>query len=127
MSFKAANQFRIRSGPLGSDDSFGCNGAFLIDGPCGRGLKIMASDGMGWEHVSVSLALKRTKYTPNWDEMCFVKEMFWDNEDCVIQYHPPKSKYVNIAEVLHLWRPVDLQIPMPDSIMVGPQVLKEVR
>lgn len=76
-----------------------------------------ASDGMGWEHVSVSLNKNRC---PTWEEMCMVKDLFWDKEDCVIQYHPPKSQYVNNhPNVLHLWRPIGVSIPMPDSIMVG--------
>lgn len=50
---------RIRNGPYGSNpgEDFG---AFFIDGPCGRQLKIIASSGdasvgVDWEHVSVSL------------------------------------------------------------------------
>lgn len=53
-----------------------------------------------WEHVSVS-----SKKTPTWDEMCYVKQLFFDDEDLVVQYHPPKSEYVNISKTcLHLWR-----------------------
>ena len=65
----------------------------------------------GWEHVSVC---PKNGKLPTWDDMCFVKDMFWDEEDMVIQIHPPKSEYVNIAEnCLHLWRPVDGKIRKP--------------
>ena len=71
---------------------------------------------MGWEHVSVS----RRDRCPTWDEMCLVKALFWDEEDCVIQYHPPRSEYVNNhPNCLHLWRPIGVSLPMPPSIMVG--------
>jgi len=60
--------------------------------------------GEKWEHVSVEPLNGKT---PVWDDMCFVKDMFWDPEDTVVQIHPPKSEYVNMVEnCLHLWRPV---------------------
>lgn len=58
----------------------------------------------GWEHVSVKLLARRL---PTWDEMQYIKEVFWEDEEEVVQMHPKKSRYVNIAEALHLWRPVD--------------------
>ena len=65
----------------------------------------------GWEHVSVKPVNGKL---PTWYDMCFVKDMFWDVEDMVIQIHPPKSEYVNIAEnCLHLWRPMDGEIRKP--------------
>lgn len=80
-------------------------------------LNIQSSDGLGWEHVSVSVNKRRC---PTWEEMCYVKSLFWDDEDCVIQYHPPKSQYVNnCVNCLHMWRPIGVTIPMPDSSMVG--------
>lgn len=76
-----------------------------------------SSDGLGWEHVSISLSKKRC---PIWEEMCMVKELFWDKEDAVIQFHPPESEYISMAKYcLHLWRPIGIEFPMPDSIMVG--------
>jgi len=66
-------------------------------------LRVMTSDGQGWEHVSVSLP---NRY-PNWREMCIVKGLCWDAEDLVMQYHPAKSAYVNVHDhCLHLWRPI---------------------
>lgn len=67
-----------------------------------------------WEHVSVS-----SKKTPTWDETCYIKSLFWDEEDCVVQYHPPKSDYVNIAKTcLHLWK-YKGEMPRPPKFMVG--------
>lgn len=108
--FHVPEKYRVKTGSCGSDKSHGNNGAFQL----GR-LNIVASDQEGWEHVSVSL----TDRQPRWNEMCKIKDLFWDKEDCVIQYHPPESKYVNNHPyVLHMWRPTELVIPMPPIIMV---------
>ena len=122
-------QGRMRQGFFGSDASYGFTGMFHVMGPCGRMLRIIAGNGFGWEHVSVSTQ----KHVPNWQEMCFVKDLFWDDEETVIQYHPPKSEYVNNApNCLHLWRPIDKDIPLPPSDMVGikglpPEALQALR
>lgn len=82
----------------------------------GKSLFVMASNGRGWEHVSVS----KRKSTPTWDEMCAVKDLFFDAEETVVQYHPPKSEYVNQHPYcLHLWRPTGKDIPRPPAIFVG--------
>ncbi len=78
----------------------GC-GDIYLNGTRGKPLSVVFSWGGGWEHVSVSYPNK----TPSWDEMCKVKDMFWNDDECVIQFHPPKSEYVNIhPHCLHLWR-----------------------
>ena len=79
---------------------------------------VVWSNGGGWEHVSVCPYKKRI--TPSWDDMCKIKEIFFRDDECVVQYHPPKSEYVNnMPNCLHLWRPLDQEMPMPPSIMVG--------
>ena len=73
-------------------------------------------DGYDFEHVSVSSPWR----CPTWDEMCFVKDLFWDEDDCVVQYHPKKSEYVNMAKhCLHLWRWAKGEFPVPMKIEVG--------
>lgn len=38
--------------------------------------------------------------------MCYVKDMFFEEDECVVQYYPSKKDYVNIHPyVLHLWKP----------------------
>lgn len=117
--FKVPEKFRIRALPFASSPKDGNNGAFLID----RGrtkLFVIASDGMGWEHVSVHAISEGKERTPTWSEMCFIKDLFWEAEDAVVQYHPPKSEYVNMHKfTLHLWRPVNVTLPRPDKILVG--------
>lgn len=111
---------RWRTGEWGSStgDDFG---AFEIDGPCGATLKIIASPGdanedVPWEHVSVSTRNR----CPNWTEMCFVKDLFWEPEETVMQLHPPRSQWINQHPYcLHLWRPLNAEIPLPPRIAVG--------
>lgn len=79
-------------------------------------LRVIASSGEDWEHVSVSTAVR----CPTWEEMCYVKGLFWGEEDTVVQYHPAKSEYVNNHQYcLHLWRPIGQYMPVPPSILVG--------
>lgn len=119
--FHVPELFRNLSHPtLGSSFVAGNNGAFELES-CEPGwqLLIIASDGLGWEHVSVQ-AYRRQSRTPNWREMSLVKSLFWDDEDVVIQYHPRRSEYVNQhPHVLHLWRPIGVELPTPDPGLVG--------
>ena len=117
---EALEDFRILSGEWGSSrgDDFG---SFRIPGPCGRDLLVIASPGdanseVPWEHVSVSLPNR----CPNWPEMDFIKRLFWDDEEAVMQLHPPRSKWINNHPYcLHLWRPIKDEIPLPPEIAVG--------
>lgn len=106
---KTIEQYRILTGLLASDESFGNNGAFEIrlDSTI---LYIICSDGAGWEHISVSLKNR----CPTWDEMCYAKHLFWADDEVVIQYHPAKSDYVNDFQFcLHLWKPIGVELPLP--------------
>ena len=119
MSFHAPDKDRVREGPLGTTAMAGNNGVFRIVSSRGDVLRVIASDGLGWEHVSVSTATR----CPTWEEMCEVKGRFWDPEDCVVQFHPPRSKYINCHPFcLHLWRPVAAAdwVPLPPVYLVGP-------
>jgi hypothetical protein len=84
----------------------------------GATLRIISSIGDGWEHVSVSLEHR----TPTWTEMCFVKDLFWGEEEEVIQFHPARSQYVNHHPYcLHLWKPLNFSIALPPPELVGPR------
>lgn len=112
---------RVLTGYGASSPAMGVFGSFYIQGPCNQFLKIVSSGAMQhapWEHVSVSCK----KRTPNWPEMCFVKDMFWHENEAVAQFHPPKSDYVNYHPYcLHLWRPVHFPMHLPPYWMVGPR------
>ena len=93
-------------------------GAFWLKSPVnGARLFVVVGYGRGWDHVSVSHRNK--KRLPTWAEMCWVKSLFFDAEECVMRLHPPASRYVNdTANVLHLWRPQDQDVPQPPIICV---------
>ena len=107
-------RWRVTSGVLASDASYGNNGHFYI--PCGKvELSVRASDGSGWDHVSVSLPDR----TPTWDEMCFVKDIFWREDETVIQFHPRKDMYKNVHNFcLHMWKPSGSEIALPPLMFV---------
>lgn len=96
--------------------AFGNNGSFVIYYK-GRELLVIASDGGGWDHVSVSL---RNEKTPNWADMCFIKDLFFEETETVVQYHPKKSEYVNNhSGCLHMWKKQNSEFELPPSIFVG--------
>ena len=71
-----------------------------------RSFFVIASDGGGWDHVSVTPCNRKRQTCPTWEEMCAIKDMFFYPEEEAIQYHPPKSQYINHHPFcLHLWRP----------------------
>lgn len=133
MAFRVPEPARDRSHPVAGLDAStdGNNGVFVLESPePGWRLALICSDGTdpdvpvgnGWEHVSVHAFRKdgRQMRTPNWREMAYIKDLCWDDEDVVIQYHPRKSEYVNNhPHVLHLWRPRHLTVPTPPPILVG--------
>lgn len=91
------------------DDDVKCNDVIMkraiIDLPTGvKGEVVVGFDEGGWEHVSVQLNVNRL---PKWSEMCYIKDLFWEDEEAVVQIHPKKSAYINMTEALHLWRPVN--------------------
>ncbi len=119
MTFHVPEECRMKHGPLASDDSAGNNGAFALRlfGIKGQPIAVcIASDGGGWDHVSVQVS---TGGTPSWEIMSLIKDVFWSKDDCVVQFHPPEAEYVNIhPDVLHLWRPQGYAIQTPPKEFV---------
>ena len=82
-------------------------------------LNFIMSWSAGWEHCSVSIT-DRYKRCPSWEQMCFIKNSFWNEDECCVEYHPAKKDYVNNHNYcLHIWKPIDKELPTPPSIMVG--------
>lgn len=84
----------------------------------GKGYNVIASNGGGWDHVSVTPTnVKRG--CPSWETMCAIKDMFFEKHEAVIEYHPEEDNYINVHPCcLHLWRPQNHSIPMPPKFMV---------
>lgn len=105
-------------------------GAFQVAAPTGAMLYVISSgeasedvglelpgDCRGFEHVSVS----HPKRCPTWEEMEFVRHLFWGPEEAVIQIHPPESVKVNYHKTcLHLWRDTTRDVRIPGARLLGP-------
>ena len=88
--------------------------------PVGLEARIIASSGEGWDHVSVSFKHR----TPTWEEMETVKRLFFKPHEIAMQLHVPTSDHISFhPNCLHIWRPLDVEIPRPPAWMVGPQTV----
>lgn len=146
--FHVPEPSRTTTGALASTSEAGNNGAFDLESPePGWRLTLICSDGSGmpdvpevqWEHVSVHAyrpgpstlrydpssgrQYRQAQWvtrTPTWREMTYVKDVCWDGEDVVVQFHPRRSEYVNLhRDTLHLWRKVGYEFPTPPRELVG--------
>lgn len=106
---------RFRRGhPITGDEGDRCNG-YLVIKP--RGLKVIFSDGGGWQHLSVTRIA--SDKTPSYEQLDKLKREFWSPSCCVVQLHVPEEAHVNMhVGCLHLWRPIGGGIPRPWSMMV---------
>lgn len=123
-------QYRVKEAGMPPPGS-GRHGVFAIpiNSPINTVAYCIATEGMKneaeWEHVSVSIAFRNIagnemKRTPRWEEMEAIKQLFWEDEECVIQYHPPRSVYINDCNFcLHMWKPWGDNVKMPATNMVG--------
>lgn len=79
---------------------------------------VIADNGVSssdWEHVSVSTPTRCL----TWEEMCKIKELFFNDDGAVIQIHPAKKNYVNVHNFcLHLWKPKNEKLSLPPSYLV---------
>lgn len=112
-NLKHLDKYRV---PFMGDYGDEFNGAFEIRlKDFGMEFHIIASNGLGWDHVSISTETR----CPKWNEMQQFKEMFFKDDEVVMQLHPAKENYINHYEFcLHLWRPQEVEIPLPPTIMV---------
>lgn len=97
----------------------GTCGVFTVPSPIDSApMRVIASAGEGWDHVSVS----RRNRCPNWPEMEAVKRLFFEDDETAMQLHVPPSDHLSHHPYcLHIWRPNDgREIPRPPSIMVAP-------
>lgn len=103
------NHLRFQERQRGAD---GGNGWVTIKG---KTFVVVYSNGGGWDHVSVSLPNR----CPTWEEMCAIKDIFFNEDECCIEYHPAKKNYVNFHPYcLHIWKSQEKTIPTPPTIFV---------
>ena len=121
-SGKHLNKYRQTHPSLGRSPADELFGYFEAAKPGSALLRIISSGEVHdngelgeWEHVSVSLPNR----CPTWDEMCFVKDLFWDKDETVIQFHPRDAEYVSYHDYcLHLWKRGEHELP--PTLAVGP-------
>lgn len=91
-------------------------GGYYYDKFNNKRLNFIFSYQMGWEHLSVSMPNR----TPTWEQMCMMKDIFWNKNEACVEYHPPEEDYVNMHKhCLHIWKPTNEVLPLPPSILVG--------
>ena len=91
-------------------------GGYYYDSISNKRLNFIFSYQMGWEHLSVSMPSR----TPTWEQMCKMKDIFWNKDEACVQYHPKEEDYVNMhPHCLHIWKPTDEVLPTPPHILVG--------
>lgn len=91
-------------------------GVFLIPHPLGAKLRVIASSGEGWDHLSISLEHR----CPTWNEMDYVKRMFFKEDEVAMQLHVTPKEHINCHKYcLHIWRPHNEVIPLPPSYFVA--------
>lgn len=98
------------------DDTCGC---FWISSPVDSApMRVVASSGEGWDHISIS----RKNRCPNWPEMEHAKRLFFRDDETAMQLHVPVSDHRSFHHFcLHIWRPLNAEIPRPPAILVAPE------
>lgn len=81
-------------------------------------LKVVCGCGQRWDHVSVSLSNRK----PTWDEMDWIRRLFFKPDEVVLQIHPPVDQHINYHPyVLHLWRAWGVEYTLPPRWMIAPE------
>lgn len=108
-------QYRLPDPATGIVYSQDIDGAYLVPYK-GLMLRVIASDGLGWDHVSVSLPNR----CPTWEELEHVRKLFFRDDETVMQLHVPVADHRSLHPYcLHLWRPQGVEIPRPPNALVG--------
>jgi hypothetical protein len=54
--------------------------------------------------------------------MEWIKRMFFKPDEVCMQLHVAESEHISYhAHCLHIWRPLEAEIPLPPDWMVGPK------
>jgi hypothetical protein len=112
------DRYRVRLyGEIG--DAF--NGYFILPNPnqlSALKLKVIASNGGGWDHVSVSTCSR----CPTWDEMAWIREKFFEPDEIPVQFGIGRNGSVpyvnNHPYCLHWWRAHHVLYPLPPIAFV---------
>lgn len=80
------------------------------------------AEGGEYDHVSVA----SPKRIPTWEELCKIKDMFFEDEEECYQVFPKKSEYVNVHKnCMHIWRDIKPTVRLEkDGVMVVTDIPK---
>jgi hypothetical protein len=117
--FKVPEKYRVIDGDNSTTIHNGNNGLFKLylrgnRTNLGSMLYITATEKDSWECVEVYTPVRY----PIWEELCLVRNLFWDRNDLVIQYYPREKDCSNFKKYsVCLWRPTNQLIPNPQGAL----------
>ena len=125
--FQVPEKYRITTGNMASSEKDGNKGAFMV--PYEKRmikydtfLQVIASDILGFEHISVIPVYKSGKpigRKPTWEELDFVKRLFWNEKgipDIVVQFFIPDRLEVKTHPFsLHLYKKIGSIYEIPSK------------
>lgn len=98
-------------------EEVGPRGFFILPNPRtmkGMYILIQADNLQGWEHISI--AIPSENRWPTIEELNWIREFFWDTDERLVQFH---GKLKKNEFCIHLWKPIDQELPVPPSFMAG--------
>lgn len=76
-----------------------------------------------WKRIQVSLLNwwhQQLKVFPTWDEMCAIKDIFFNDDEAIIEIHPSDEyKIYEKDYTIDLWKPLNKELPLPNPDLVG--------
>ena len=78
---------------------------------------VIWSNGAGWEHCSISPYAKRI--IPSWSDMCQLKDVFFNDDESVIQIHPPIIPALKIFNGYHIFACINNQIQAVATLSIN--------
>jgi len=65
-------------------------------------------------------SVPKEKKPPTWAEIEQIKRLFFAPHEVCMQLHVAVSDHISVhPNCLHIWRPIDVAIPLPPKRMVG--------
>lgn len=90
------------------------NGFFRMN-ILGREFYICASTDGVWEHLSISPC--KGKKVANYEELCYIKRKFFNEDEVAVHYFVDGENKVNICDsCLHLWRNKSMPLPPKEYV-----------
>ena len=84
---------------------------------------ICSKNSMGWDHVSLHITEasgEPIKRTPSNEDMQFIRNLLFLEDEIVTEFHPAKKDYINNHPyVLHMWHSTNDCIEIPTSVDIS--------